>query len=354
MNQTVPRNEDLYQILGVSKDATDAEIQRAYRKLALKYHPDRNPNDPAASGKFKKASEAYEILSDAEKRKAYDTGGMEEVHGTGYQGFASNEEIYSQFGDIFSQMFGGRTRGQSQRPVRGQDLRFVLSVDFRKAVTGGKSTIDVAVPVVCDSCHGSGIAGVPDTNPCEICHGSGQIERQADDQGGYFTIASACPACSGTGRKGGPPCDRCHGAGRIESSRSLTLTIPAGVDSGQVLRLQGQGQPGLRDGPQGDLLIEVNVKTNSRFRRNGNDILSDVHVPLVTALLGGKIDVETVRGMVTMTVPAGTSSDKTMRIRGQGVASKVALGDHLVRIVVDVPKKAFSESEQQNLQRQLG
>jgi molecular chaperone DnaJ len=351
MNSTVPLNEDLYDILGVGKDATEQEIQRAYRKLALKYHPDRNPDDATAADKFKKASEAYEILKDPEKRQIYDSGGMSGVYGAGFEGFADNEQVYSHFGDLFSDLFGASQRPREAGPRPGQDLRFSLTVDFKTAALGARQTLQVPLAATCEACHGSGML---EKSPqrCSLCHGSGQIARQSAEHGGYFTVASRCPQCEGTGL-GGTPCSRCHGQGRVEQIRKITVTIPPGINTGQVLRLRGQGQAGLRGGPQGDLLIEIKVQPDPVFRRDGNNIRSDVHVPLITALLGGKVDVATVHGTVTMTVPAGTSSERVMRIRAQGIDDKREKGDHLVRIVVDVPKKQFTEEQKIELRKQL-
>ena len=188
--------------------------------------------------------------------------------------------------------------------------------------------------------------------PCEVCHGSGKVARQAADQGGYFTIASPCPACGGTGRRG-TPCSKCHGEGRVTSTRKITIAIPAGIDSGKVLRLRGQGQAGLRGGSQGDLLIEIKVEPHPTFTRDGRNICSDVRVPVATALLGGKVDVRTIRGRVAMTIPAGTSSGQTLRIRGQGIEVKGSNGDHLVRVEIDVPKKEYSDEETEQLRKLL-
>lgn len=353
MSSAVPTNEDLYDILGVAKDATEKELQRAYRKLALKYHPDRNEDDPKASEKFKKASEAYEILRDPEKRQAYDSGGMSGVNQTGFQGFADNEEVYSQFGDVFSELFGSRFRSRSAGSQPGQDMRFVLTVDFKTSALGGKTTIEAPIPQACGDCNGTGALGAGTVEPCDGCGGSGQIARQSAEQGGYFTVASPCPKCEGTGRRGGKRCGKCHGEGRFEAIRKITVTIPAGIEPGQTLRLRGQGQAGIRGGPQGDLLIEIKVEPHPTLHREGNNIRSDVKLPLTTALLGGKVDVSTLRGTVSMTIPPGTSSDRVLRIRGQGVETKGVKGDHLVRVVVDVPKKDFTEEEADQLRQQL-
>ena len=351
MNSTVPRNADLYDILGIGKDATDQEIQRAYRKLALKYHPDRNPDDATAAENFKRASEAYEILKDPEKRAAYDTGGMSGVYGTGFEGFADNEQVYSHFGDLFSELFGGHQQPRRTGPSRGQDLRFVLTVDFKTAALGARQEIEAPIAVTCDSCKGSGTTEEsPET--CSLCHGSGQIARQSAEHGGYFTLQSRCPQCDGAGTSG-MPCSRCQGQGRVDKTRKITVTIPTGIQSGQVLRLRGQGPAGLRGGPQGDLLIEINVRPDPVFHREKNNIRSVVHIPLLTALLGGKVDVTTLHGTVSMTVPAGTSSDRVLRIRGQGIDPNGVKGDHLVRIDVDVPKIEFTEEQKSELRKQL-
>ncbi len=349
MNSTMPLSEDLYDILGVGKDATEKEIQRAYRKLALKYHPDRNKDDSQAAEKFKKASEAYEILKDPEKREAYDVGGMSGVQGTGFEGFADNEEIYSHFGDLFGDLFGSRVQPRQAGPLPGQDLRFVLSTDFKTAALGGKTTIEAPIPTVCEDCKGSGVLGGGPPDPCEVCHGSGQIARQSAEHGGYFTVASPCPACEGTGRRSGTRCSKCRGDGRVAELRKLAVTIPAGIKSGQVLRLRGQGQAGLRGGPQGDLLIEIKVEPDAAFQRERNNIRSKIRVKLLTALLGGKVDVPTLRGAVSMTLPPGTSSDQVLRIRGQGIEANGTKGDHLVRVVVETPKKEFTDEEQSQL-----
>ena len=341
-------SDNLYEVLGVSKDATPDEIRKAYRKLAIKYHPDKNPDDEKASKKFKEISDAYEVLSDKEKREAYDNRGMSGVHEQGFHGFENSDDIFSHFGDIFGGMRGGpqtspRYRQPPQQPKRGRDLRFLVKLEFLQAVLGGKRDIHAPVLATCDDCQGQGTTG-GEPHPCDSCHGSGQVQRRAQQQGGFFSISSACPACGGTGQLRGPLCKTCNGDGRINRPRQLAVKIPPGTSTGQTLRLSGQGEAGRFGGPNGDLLVEVEVLPHGEFSRDGSDIRSDVKVPLATALLGGKVDVATVHGVVSLTVPAGTSSDTTLRIRGQGVPLKAGAGDHLVRVVVTVPKELSPEA----------
>ncbi|REK29355.1 MAG: molecular chaperone DnaJ [Planctomycetota bacterium] len=342
--------EDLYEILGVSKDASEAEIQRAYRKLALKYHPDKNPNDKAAADRFKKVSEAFEVLSDREKRQAYDRRGMAGVHAKGFHGFESNEEIYSHFGDIFGDIFGGGMgggfRGRPAGPQHGRDLRFRMSIPFAEAALGSTREVEIPVLDMCPDCNGSGMAAKAATKVCPDCGGSGSVTQQNEERGGYFSFSSACPACGGSGLKNGPPCVKCDGNGRLEKTRQISVKVPAGVENGQTLRLVGQGESGLRGGPNGDLLIEINVQPHPTYRRDGLDIRSDVRVPVATALLGGKVDVSTLHGMATLTIPPGTSSDQTFRLRGQGIRSGKLCGDHLARAVVTVPKELSDKAKE--------
>ena len=257
-------NDDLYELLGVSRDASDQEIQRAYRKLALKYHPDKNPDDPQAAEKFKRVAEAYDILSDAEKRRVYDQGGMAGVQGTGYSGFQTNEEIFSQFGDIFGDVFGQRFYRERGGPRRGRDLRFILPLSFTEAALGGQREIDVPIADNCSACNGSGSADNKPPEPCADCNGSGHRTQQGS-RGGGFSFSSACPTCHGTGRRPQPPCTTCHGEGRVEKQTHISVKVPPGIDTGQVLRLAGQGEAGIGGGPKGDLLIEVEVQSHLTF-----------------------------------------------------------------------------------------
>jgi molecular chaperone DnaJ len=340
---------DPYELLGVSQDATEQEIQRAYRKLALKYHPDKNPDDAQAAEKFKQVAEAYEILSDEEKRKAYDTQGMSGVEDTGFAGFASEEDIFRHFGDLF----GSRLHPRRAGPQRGHDLRFRMSVPFEEAALGAEREITIPIATACSVCGGSGMSSRGGAGGvCSDCRGSGFVTQQAPQKQGYVQVSSPCPTCRGTGIRQGPPCSACQGQGREERPREVKLKIPAGIDAGKTLRLTGQGEAGLRGGPPGDLLITIDVQPHATMRRDGNNIRSDVRIPVGVALLGGKVDVKTLHGTVVLSIPAGTSSDQTLRIRGQGIPSTQGNGDHLVRVGIEVPKN-LSDAAKAALQEHL-
>ena len=340
-------DKDYYKILGVGKTATDEEIKKAYRKLALKYHPDKNPNNPEAEKKFKEAAEAYEVLSDKEKRKLYDTRGAEGLRDSGFEGFRSNEDIFSHFGDIFGDAFGQRFYRQAARPLRGEDVRFTLSVSFLDAALGATREITVPLQDACPECRGTGVqGGQPADETCPTCGGSGHISRQGRPQGGFFSVSSPCPTCGGTGRKPEKACPACGGEGRVLRQKRISLKIPAGIPDGGVLRLAGQGEVGQRGGPPGDLLLEARIETHPEFTRDGLDIRSTAKVPVKTALLGGEADVNTIHGRIALRVPKGTSSGAQLRLRGQGIAAREKKGDHIVRVEITVPKEVPAELEE--------
>jgi molecular chaperone DnaJ len=338
--------KDYYAILGVTKDASDEEVKKAYRKLALKYHPDKNPGNPEAERKFKEAAEAYEVLSDKEKRKAYDTRGSEALRDMGFEGFNSNEDIYSRFSEIFGDLFGQRFYRQAAEPQQGADVRFSLSVSFLDAALGAAREIAVSLPEVCKDCRGTGTQSGASPEICPECQGSGHVSRRGKRQGGFFSVSSPCPACGGTGRKPGRACSGCGGAGRVTREKHILLKIPPGISSGTVLRVSGQGEAGLRGGPAGDLLFEVEVERHPEFTRDELDIRSTAKVPVKTALLGGEVEISTLRGRISLKIPKGTSSDSVLRVKGQGIDSPRKKGDHLVRVAVMVPKELPPELEE--------
>jgi molecular chaperone DnaJ len=332
--------KDYYEILGVKKKASEKEIKKAYRRLALKYHPDKNPGDKSAEEKFKEASEAYEVLRDPEKRKAYDTRGQAGLHDMGWQGFGSTEDIYANFGDIFSDLFGPRFHRQAAtQPRRGHDLQYAVTIPFMHSIHGTKIALRANTPVACETCGGHGNSGGQPT-PCTACGGSGYQSRQAKQSGGFFSVSQPCSVCGGTGAKHGPPCFACGGKGQVAKPRTIDVTIPPGVKSGQKLRLAGQGEPGLRGGPAGNLYVIVNVQDDRNFERKGLNIISSVKVPFTTAALGGEVSISTVHGSATLKVPKGVQSGTKLRLAGQGVHTRSGKkGDHLAKVLITVPKK---------------
>lgn len=331
--------DDYYQVLGVSKDATPEEVRKAYRKLALRYHPDKNPGDAAAEKKFKEVSEAYEVISDPQKRKAYDERGKAGVRDMGFEGFQNTEEIFSHFGDLFGDLFGGRFGGETRRegPRRGRDLRFVVNVPFVEAALGSTREVRVPVREACEECGGTGEKG-GSAAPCPQCKGSGQVTQGGRKRGGFFSFSSPCPACGGSGRQVGTPCPACGGKGLVQREKRISVKIPPGIEDGAVLRVPAQGEAGRGGGPRGDLLFQVAVEPDPRFERDGSDIRSSARVPLAVALLGGKVEVDSLRRPMVLTIPPGTSSDSWLRLRGQGIPGPDGAGDHLVRVIVTVPR----------------
>ena len=330
---------DFYELLGVGRSASAADIKKAYRKLAMKYHPDRNPGDTAAEQKFKEVSEAYEILSDDEKRQAYDQFGHAAFEGNG-AGPGAGFDFSSSFADVFDDLFGefmggGRRRGGGGAS-RGADLRYNLEVDLADAYHGKKAQIRVPTSEACDACNGSGAAAGSQPTTCPTCQGYGKVRAQQ----GFFTIERTCPSCHGAGQVIETPCQSCGGAGRVQKDNMLAVTIPAGVEDGTRIRLAGKGEAGLRGGPPGDLYIFIGVAPHPIFRREGAQVACRVPISMVTAALGGGIAVPTLEGkQVNVTVPAGTQTGKQFRLRGKGMPHMrgQGFGDMLIQVVVETP-----------------
>ncbi|MBX2808386.1 MAG: molecular chaperone DnaJ [Cellvibrionaceae bacterium] len=330
---------DYYEILGVDKGVSEKELKKAYRRVAMKHHPDRNPGDKAAEEKFKEASEAYEILSDSQKRAAYDQyghAGVDPQSGMGGgAGFSNFSDI---FGDVFGDIFGGsaggggRGRGGAQR---GSDLQYTLQVTLEQAVKGTTAKIRVPTLVTCHVCKGSGAKAGSKPVQCSTCGGVGQVRMQQ----GFFAVQQTCPTCHGRGTVIKDPCDHCHGQGRVEETKTLSVKVPAGVDTGDRIRLSGEGEAGPAGGVAGDLYVQVAVKEHDIFERDGANLYCEVPINFVDAVLGGELEVPTLDGRVKLKVPAETQTGKLFRLRGKGVSPVRggAKGDLLCRVVVETP-----------------
>ncbi len=331
-------SKDLYQILGVSKSAGKDELKKAYRKLAMKYHPDRNPGNKEAETKFKEAKEAYEILNDEQKRQLYDQYGYEAATGQGGMGGGFHSGGAADFGDIFGSVFGdmfGGGGGGRSRARRGSDLLFNLELSLEEAVNGTQQTIKVPTQVACKACDGSGAKKGSSKKTCATCHGQGQVRMQQ----GFFSVQQTCPTCQGAGEVIENPCEVCHGQGRVHDTKTLAVKIPAGVDNGDRIRLSGEGEAGEHGAPAGDLFVEVTVKPHKIFTRKGNDLYCEMPVSFVTAALGGELEVPTLSGKGNLKIPAETQTGKLFKISGKGVKSvrSHAAGNLLVRVVVETP-----------------
>ncbi|GAA4025807.1 molecular chaperone DnaJ [Actimicrobium antarcticum] len=338
---------DFYEILGVAKNASDEDIKKSYRKLAMKHHPDRNPDSKGSEDKFKEAKEAYEMLSDPQKREAYDRyghAGVDPNMGGGGGGGAGAGGFSDAFGDIFGDIFGNAARGgggggRSAGPqvYRGADLRYNLDITLEQAAHGFDTTIRVPSWDSCEICHGSGAK--PGTQPttCPTCGGHGQVRMQQ----GFFSIQQTCPKCHGTGKVIPEPCTTCAGAGRIKRNKTLEVKIPAGIDDGMRIRSSGNGEPGMNGGPPGDLYVEIHIKQHPVFQREGDDLHCEIPISFTKAALGGEIEVPTLSGKASFTLPEGTQSGKTFRLRSKGVKGVRSgyAGDLFCHVVIETPVK---------------
>ena len=326
--------KDYYEVLGVNRDASEDDIKKAYRKLAMKYHPDRNPDNPKAEERFKEAKEAYEILTDANKRAAYDQYGHAGVDpsaaagaGAGFGGFADA------FGDIFGDIFGaGRTRSGV---YRGADLRYNLEIPLEEAARGTETRIRIPAMEECETCGGTGAKTGTSPSTCPTCHGHGQVRMQQ----GFFSIQQTCPRCHGTGKIIVDPCATCSGTGRVKKHKTLSVKIPAGVDEGDRIRLSGEGEAGVSGGPAGDLYVVIHIKPHPVFERDHNDLHCEMPISITTAALGGEIEIPTLEGYAKVRVPAETQTGKVFRLRGKGIKGvrSATHGDLLCHVVVETP-----------------
>ncbi len=325
---------DYYEVLGLGRDASEAELKKAYRRLAMKYHPDRNSDDPAAEEKFKEASEAYEILTDPQKKEAYDRfghAGVDPNQGGGFSGQGGFGDI---FGDVFGDIFGGSRSGRSG-PARGSDLRYELELPLEKAVSGQTTEILVPVLASCKGCGGSGAKEGTSPSNCGECNGTGQIRVSQ----GFFSLQQTCPRCRGQGQVITDPCKPCGGAGRVRREKTLSVKIPAGVDSGDRIRLSGEGEAGPNGGPAGDLYVQIEVIDHPIFVREGKHLYCEVPISIADAALGGEIEVPTLEGRVNLKIPSETQTGKVFRLRGKGVTQvrSAGIGDLLCKVVLETP-----------------
>ncbi len=328
---------DYYEVLGVSRESSEQDIKKAYRRLAMKYHPDRNPDDASSGDKFKEASEAAEVLTDGQKRSAYDQFGHAAVDGSaGGGGFANTGSFSSIFEDVFGDIFSGGRGGHSQ-VHRGADLKYVLHLDLEEAVKGANPKINIPTLVGCTECAGSGAKKGTSPIDCVQCGGLGQVTARQ----GFFSIQQTCPRCRGKGKVVSDPCTKCRSQGRVEEQKTLAVKIPPGVDTGDRIRLPGQGEAGANGGPAGDLYVQIDVRDHSIFNRDGEDLYCEVPISFVDAALGGELEVPSLEGRVNLKIPPETQTDKLFRLRGKGVnVTQVrggGVGDLYCKIVVETP-----------------
>lgn len=337
--------KDFYEILGLEKGASDEEIKKAFRKQALKYHPDRNPGDNEAEEKFKELNEAYQVLSDSQKKAQYDQFGTTDFNGAGSDGGFDYSDFggFGGFGDIFESFFGGGASGGGRRkngPQKGDDLEYTLNLTFEEAVFGCEKQINITRSESCEKCDGTGAKHGSHPKTCDKCGGTGQVRVQRNTPLGSFVSMSSCDKCSGKGTIITDPCSECKGKGKVRKQRKIKVNVPAGVDTGNIMPIRGQGEHGTNGGPAGDLYVNIRVASHSTFKRKGFDIYIDTHISFAKATLGTELKVPTVDGDVKYEVPAGTQPGTVFRLKGKGVprVNSHGRGDQYVNVVVDIPK----------------
>jgi len=352
---------DYYEILGVNKGASDDELKKAYRRLAMKYHPDRNPDDKSAEAQFKEAKEAYEVLTDPNKRAAYDQYGHAGVDPSmGHGGFGGGAGGFD-FGNIFEEIFrgggsgfGGGGRGGRSQVYRGADLRYDLEISLEDAAKGTQTRIRIPTEINCDTCKGTGAKPGTSAKTCSTCKGSGQVRMQQ----GFFSVQQTCPHCHGSGKVIDDPCTDCHGRGRKRENKTLEIKIPAGVNDGDRIRLSGEGEAGVNGGPSGDLYVQISLRQHELFTRDGDDLHCEIPVSMTTAALGGDIDVPTLDGTASLRIPEETQTGKIFRLRGKGVKGMRSgvEGNLYVHVVVETPVNLNSEQKEllRKFQESLG
>jgi len=347
---------DYYEILGIGKKASDDEIKKAYRKLAMQHHPDRNPGNPEAEKKFKEATEAYEVLKDAQKRAGYDTYGHEAAQGgfgggrggqgqgNDFSGFDFND-IFSNFSDIFGEMGGSRQGKKKSSAIRGSDVRYNIEITLSEAFSGVTKNISFSIPSQCDTCKGLGSENGDKPSDCTTCQGSGKVRMQQ----GFFIVERACGACNGSGQIIKNPCKTCRGEGRVNKEKKLAVKIPAGVDDGNKIRLSGEGEAGSRGGPAGDLYVFVSIKKHGFFNRDGDDIYCEIPIKFTTAALGGSLEVPIIDdSKAKLQIPEGTQTGQQFRLKGKGMTVLSAggrRGDMFIKVFIAVPKKLSAEEK---------
>ncbi|HEY8420487.1 MAG TPA: molecular chaperone DnaJ [Thermoclostridium sp.] len=348
----MPEKRDYYEVLGVSRNADETELKKAYRKLAKQYHPDMNPNDKEAEAKFKEINEAYAVLSDPQKRKQYDMYGHAGLNGTGFEGFSGFGGFDFGFEDIFDTFFGGSPFGRSTRkrsgPRRGNDLKYSLEISFLEAAFGTTKEINISRMQLCHVCGGSG--SKPGTTPetCRHCNGTGQIRHVQSTPFGQMVNMRTCEVCRGEGTIITHPCDECRGNGRVQKTSKISINVPAGIDNGQTISLRGEGEPGIMGGPPGDLYVSIRVKPHPLFKREGYDVICEIPITFTQAALGAELEIPTLEGTIKYNIPEGTQTGTVFRLKNKGIKHlrSNAKGDQLVKVNVEVPTRLSAKQKE--------